>query len=91
MFRITDLSTPDRVVLKLEGRCSADVVGELEAGWRAAAGDRRRGPVLIDICDVCQVDQAGRDQLARMHRAGARFVARGCLMRELIREIAESE
>jgi hypothetical protein len=33
------------------------------------------------------VDDAARRQLARMHRDGARFVSRGCLMRELIREI----
>jgi len=36
---------------------------------------------------VLLVDQAAREQLARMHLSGACFVSRGCLMREVVREI----
>ena len=91
MFRLTEQCASGRLVLKLEGRCSSDVVGELDASWRAAVqkvGDR---PIWIDLRDVWLVDDAGRAQLVRMYRAGALFVTQGCLMGELVREISESQ
>jgi hypothetical protein len=87
MFRISERGTPRRLVLKLEGRCSAEVLGELEAGWRAALEKAGGHPVWIDLDDVLLADDAACAQLARMHRGGARFVSRGCLMREIVREI----
>ena len=87
MFRVTEQCAAGRLVLKLEGRCSSDVVGELEAGWRAAMQKAGSAPIWVDLSDVWIVDDAGQEQLARMHRAGAQFVTRGCVMRELIREI----
>jgi hypothetical protein len=90
MFRLTEQCTSGRLVLKLEGRCSLDVVGELEAGWQAAARKAGGHAIWIDLTDVLLVDDAARCQLARMHRAGARFVWRGCLMRELVREITHT-
>jgi anti-anti-sigma regulatory factor len=90
MFRLTEHCTSGGLVLKLEGRCSRDVLGELEAGWQSAA-DRAGGHgICIDVSDLLVVDDAGRERLARMHAAGARFVSRGCLMRELIRQITQT-
>ena len=90
MFRLTIHSTPGRAVLKLEGRCSSAVLGELDTGWRHVTERRGEDVVVVDLCDVWQVDGAARERLARMHRDGAQLVARGCLMRELVREITES-
>ena len=87
MFRLTEHCTSGRLVLKLEGRCSLDVVGELDASWQAALHKAGAERVWIDLSDVWLVDDAAREQLARMHRAGAHFVSSGCLMRELVREI----
>jgi anti-anti-sigma regulatory factor len=87
MFRLTEQCASGRTVLKLEGRCSVDVVGELEAGWQSATLKAGEHGICVDLSDVLMVDDAARRQLARMHRDGARFVSRGCLMRELIREI----
>jgi hypothetical protein len=87
MFRLTEHADPDRLVLKLEGRCSAEVVDELVASWIAARLKAGGRPIWIDLSDVLVVDQPARDQLARMHLAGACFVSRGCLMRELVRQI----
>lgn len=90
MFRLTERSTAEGLVLKLEGRCSAEIVGELDAAWRAAterAGGQR---VLVDVCDLSGVDDRGCEQLMAMRRGGARFVARGCFMRELVREMCAS-
>jgi hypothetical protein len=44
----------------------------------------------VDLSDVYLVDVAGQEQLTRMHRAGVRFMTRGCVMRELVREISEA-
>ena len=87
MFRLTEHADSDRLVLRLEGRCSADVVDELVASWVAARLKAAGRPIWIDLTDVLGVDRPARDQLARMHLAGACFVARGCLMRELVRQI----
>ena len=90
MFRVTEQCASGRFTLKLEGRCSSDVIGELDAGFQAAMLKASHGVIWVDLSDVSLVDAAGVEQLARMHQAGARFVARGCFMRELIREICES-
>ena len=87
MFRLTEHTASDRLVLKLEGRCSSEVVDELRAGWLAARLKAGGKPIWVDLSDVLLVDDAAREQLARMHLAGAQFVSRGCLMRELVREI----
>ena len=90
MLRITEQYGNGRLVLKLEGRFSAPWVSELDACWRAAMAAQDGGSIWIDLSDVYVVDIAGQEQLARMHRAGVRFLTRGCLMPELVREISES-
>jgi hypothetical protein len=87
MFRLTEHADTERLVLKLEGRCSAEVVDALVASWLAARLRAVGRPIWIDLSDVLAVDQAAREQLARMHLSGACFVSRGCLMREVVREI----
>ena len=67
MFRLTEHADADRLVLKLEGRCSAEVVDALVASWLAARLRAAGRPIWIDLSDVLLVDQAARDQLARMH------------------------
>jgi ABC-type transporter Mla MlaB component len=90
MFRITEQRMSGRLVLKLEGRLSGPWVDEVDACWRAAAATCDGDSIWVDLSDVCSVDLAGQAQLTRMHRAGARFLTRGCVMRELVREIVES-
>jgi hypothetical protein len=90
MLRITELHADGGLVLKLEGQVSGAWVRELDACWRLAEETLVRQRISVDLSDVWLVDGEGQEQLARMHRAGVRFRARGCEMRELIREIAES-
>ena len=87
MFRLTEQLTSHGVVLKLEGRCSFEMVGEIEAAWRAAAQRAGNASIWVDLSDVWLIDAAGQAQFMRMHHAGVRFRGRGCFMRELIREI----
>ena len=89
MFRVTEQRAESQVVLKLEGRFSSAFVDELDTCWRGVMEDRGARSVWIDLTDVQLVDVAAQEQLTRMHRAGVHFVTRGCLMRELVREIAE--
>jgi anti-anti-sigma regulatory factor len=87
MFRITSLIEDGEVVVKLEGCLAGACVPELESCWRAAPGAL---PVRVDLREVCHVDAAGRELLMSMYRARVRLMTRGCVMPELVREIARS-
>jgi anti-anti-sigma regulatory factor len=90
MFRLTEQCGHGGLVLKLEGRCSSEVIGELDTCWRAARRKVGSAPIWVDLSEVSRIDASAQEQLTRMYHAGVRFVARGCLMREVIREISET-
>ena len=87
MFRITSLIENGELILKLEGSLAGAGVKELDSCWRAASGTL---PVRVDLREVCHVDAAGRDLVMSMYRARVRLLTRGCVMPELVREIARS-
>ena len=87
MLRITTRDHGGEYVLKVEGCLYGAWVQELDACWRETAATRAGRPLLIDLRDVCHVDARGRQLMAMMSRAGVRFVTKGCLMPELVREI----
>jgi hypothetical protein len=64
-------------------------VPELAGCWRDANASVGRR-VCVDLTDVCHVDDAGRELMTLMYRAGVRFVARGFVIPELLREISEA-
>ncbi len=90
MFRITTSTADDELVMKLEGCLCGAWVAELETCWRGVAASLHGRGLRVDLTDVCHVDHAGRELLASMLRSGARFLARGCVMPELVREISDS-
>jgi len=90
MVRITTHTSDDELVFKVEGCLSGASVHAFESCWRDAAdrlGGRR---VKVDLTAVCHVDAAGRELLSLIHRAGALFVTKGCVMPEVIREISSA-
>jgi ABC-type transporter Mla MlaB component len=89
MFRITTRGNDGELVLTLEGYLAGPWVQELETCWQRVIESAPGAQVQVDLTDLCRVDAAGRDFLSVMHRAGARLVARGCVMPVLVREIAE--
>ena len=89
MLRITAQNAPDHFGLKLEGTLTAAWVREADTYWRAAVASQAGRAIVIDLTDVLSVDDAGRELLTRMYEAGARFAVRGCVMRELVREVTE--
>jgi anti-anti-sigma regulatory factor len=90
MFRITTHIEDGQIVLKLEGCLAGASVEELGACWRAASGIAGPQPICVDLREVCHVDAAGRELMMSMYRARVRLVTRGCVMPELVREIAET-
>lgn len=88
MFRITTQMAAERAVLKLEGWLTGAWVKELDTCWRAATNTARE--IRVDLSEVLFVDEAGRQLLTLMYRAGVGFVTKGCVMPELVREISES-
>jgi anti-anti-sigma regulatory factor len=88
MFRITTQNEADKSVLKLEGWLSGPWVKELDTCWRIATNTGRQ--LSVDLSEVYYVDDAGRQLLTLMYRAGVGFVTKGCVMPEMVREISES-
>lgn len=89
MLRITHHTTGDDVVLKLEGSLAGPWVRELAACWHEALSSEGHARLRVDLTDVSHVDAEGQDLMTLMYLAGARFVARGCVMPEILREISE--
>jgi anti-anti-sigma regulatory factor len=91
MLRITSHAGAGAFALKLEGWLTGAWVDEVDRCWRAAASRARHGRICVDLSEVFFVDDAGRELLTRMYRAGVDFVATGCVMPEIVREISSSE
>lgn len=90
MLRITSQNADDELVIKLEGCLIGAWVGELELFWHEATKSPRGRRMRVDLRDVCHVDDAARELMTRMYLAGTHFVATGCVMPEVVREVSES-
>jgi hypothetical protein len=90
MLRITMKKMDGGPVLTLEGCLAGAWVNELGAVWREAAGACGAQALRVDLRDVCHVDGPGRELMTLMFQAGTQFLAGGCVMPEVVREIAES-
>jgi len=90
MLRITTYSADDGLVIKLEGCLAGPWVREVDIAWRNADQVPGGRSTHVDLTAVCHVDGPGRELMEAMYRAGARFIATGCVMPEVVREISES-
>ena len=88
MLRITLVPSADVVRLVLEGRLVDAWATEADVTWQRALAQRGTRDLEVDVRDVLALDATGRALLARMAREGARLLACGCAMREVVREIA---
>jgi hypothetical protein len=87
MLRVTKHDTPESIRLTLEGRLIGAWVAEADGAWQGVLAASRQLPIIVNLFDVSAVDSSGRELLLRMHERGVVFEARGCAMRELVREI----
>jgi ABC-type transporter Mla MlaB component len=67
MLTIESLSDGSTTTLVLTGTLRAHDIPELERCWRTA---RRQGGLQVDLCDVKEIDDAGKSLLARMFADG---------------------
>ena len=88
MIRITLHHTERDLTFELEGSLAGASVRELEACWLDARRLRHGRRLRVDVRGLYQVDARGRDLMARLYEDGAEFVASGCVMPEVVREIA---
>jgi ABC-type transporter Mla MlaB component len=90
MFRITSHIDGDEIVLTVEGCLMGAWVHELDACWMRAAAWLPGRRIRVDLSDVWHVDDAGTALMTAMYRAGVDLVTKGCVMPEIVREIAEA-
>ena len=85
MLRIVVHQDGSRCRLELAGRLCGPWVGETERAWHSASCSGKE--IEVDMTQVTGIDDAGRELLAAMHRAGARLTAKGVWMTSLIDEV----
>ena len=90
MFRLTLHDADDVLMMKLEGCLAGPWVRETSACWQTALPSLRGRPIHVDMRDVCHVDAEGRKLMTLMYLDGLRFMTSGCVMPEIVREIAHS-
>jgi hypothetical protein len=85
MLRITVHEDGGQCRLELAGKLGGPWIAETENVWLSALCSGKE--IEVDIREVTGVDDAGRELLAAMHRAGTCFTAEGVAMTTLIEEI----
>lgn|SRR5262249_12017406 len=91
MLRISVLNGSDATRFKLEGKLAHEWVREAQVAWTAHLALHGNKEMVVDLYDVCFVDDAGRQLLGEMHGAGAKLVGCGPMMSVLIDEINEDD
>jgi len=89
MLRITIQEDERTAAFKLEGKLANEWVAEAQKAWLEFASLPRQQRIVVDLCGVSFVDDAGRDLLGRMHADGARLIGTGPMSSALIEEICE--
>jgi outer membrane protein len=87
MMKATQSRQDEQIVIKVEGRVAGLWVAELEQSWNQASTAQGPSAVLVELAGVSFVDEAGRELLAKMSRAGTRLAAAGCLARAIVEEV----
>lgn len=84
---VKDERPQKQVLVELEGRLAGPWVEELERSWEA---ERQKAPsekIIVRLANVSFIDDAGRELLSRISRAGARLEGNGCMVRAIIARI----
>ncbi len=87
MLRISVLNGSGVTRFKLEGKLAHEWVREAEIAWTAHRPLHGQKKVIVDLDDVCFVDEAGQQLLVQMHRGGGKLVGSGPMMSAMIEEI----
>lgn len=92
MLKITVLREQEQTTFALAGQLTGPWVQELRQCWRSRWRGRRidRGGCLVDLRDTTYIDTEGAALLSDMHRAGAVFLAVGCMTRAIVERVTQS-
>ncbi len=89
MLRITVEERKTEVCLLLEGRLEEALVSELEKAFieqRVIAAER---PVIVDLCGLTGMDQAGECSLQKLYQRGATLRCTDVMNTYLVERMAE--
>jgi anti-anti-sigma regulatory factor len=84
---VRDEEPQKRLLLEVEGRLAGPWVEELERSWEA---ERRRAPseeIIVRLSNVTFIDEAGKELLSKIFRAGAKLEGSGCMVRAIVARI----
>lgn len=84
---VKDEESQNQVLLDVEGRLAGPWVEELERSWEA---ERRRAPsgeIVVRLSNVSFIDEAGKELLSKISRAGTKLEGSGCMVRAIIARI----
>jgi ABC-type transporter Mla MlaB component len=90
MLRITVHEKPRSLTFQLEGSLAGPWLPELEECWQNALAGPHKPVLRVDLTGVTSINAAGKACLAALHRQGAGFVARDCLMKAVVAEITQA-
>ena len=89
MLRITIHEDGKVCRLELAGRLDGPWVAETEKAWRGPLGADRK--IEMDLRQLTGIDDAGRDLLATIQRAGACLIVEGVWMTALLDELISQQ
>ena len=90
MVRITVDDQPRVTTIYVEGRLAGECVDELRKAWASVRNASPDKEVVVDLCSVRVVDNAGRKLLVQIHEWGTRLAGSGLCITPLIEEITNA-
>lgn len=73
MLRILVFEEPFSVKLRLEGKLTDETAYQLTQRWGEVRGKLKNRKAILDLGDVVEVDEVGREMLGELAGAGVRF------------------
>ena len=90
MLRVTVHDEMGSLRFKVEGRLAGALVQELKDCWQTTLAGQPRHEMCVDLTGVIFIDDAGKDLLAQLHRAGATLLASGVQMRAVVMQVTQA-
>lgn len=90
MLRITTQNIAGDIGLFVEGRLAGDSVSELQKCWQRAEAGELPVPAVVDLTNVCFIDEHGKQLLTQMHQRGIKLIGNGLMSKFVIDEIEQT-
>jgi hypothetical protein len=87
MLRISVIDGRTERRLVLEGNLIGPWVAELRKAWKAASGEIGGRALVVDMKNVCVINQEGENALLELMSEGAMFRCSGVLTKHLIQQL----